>query len=55
MDNKNTKPGDINEDGLEIEQDGWITRVGSSVGRDDNRLIDELSNIMVELERKEVE
>lgn len=20
------KPGDINEDGLEIEQDGWITR-----------------------------
>ena len=20
------KPGDLNEDGLEIEQDGWITR-----------------------------
>ena len=25
------KPGDINDDGLEIEQDGWITRLNKEV------------------------
>ena len=42
------KPGDINEDGLEIEQDGWITRVTES----DNRLIDETLDTMVQLEER---
>ena len=45
---KELKPGDINEDGLEIEQDGWITRVTES----DNRLIDEALDTMVQLKER---
>lgn len=54
MDSRNAKPGDVNEDGLEIEQDGWITRVGASI-KDDNRLIDETLDTMIKLDGKEVE
>ena len=29
------KPGDINDDGLEIEQDGWITRIKKVITKED--------------------
>ena len=52
MSNKEVKPGDINEDGFEVEQDGWITRTKLSDTGSDNRLIDVVFNTMIQLEER---